>query len=510
MTTQTQVPTGNPEFADPALSQGILAGADLIQENQASTGFKWPKLPFLTKINQKFFLDRFAYTCFGTLFLQQLIIASSTIWVALMAEEMAQGANFTLSLILYLVSLVAPYLPEALSVVLCSHWKQMAFTEFIKRFIKTRQHDSLNWNDQINREETISVLNSEGQATLTAMADHIYNCAFYFFSVLLNITAIAILIEPKFAIAYAFSLILIFFVMQLQGGKQALLAQRTQQARLQLGHSLLTVWDNVLLGNGYNFNLWIKKIGTRLQRTNRLNLLCAIFTQWLTLLVSLLIFLPSIGVAIYSLLALEGETGPLTALLISLPRLFLILGYTQLVFSYFAQWNIHKAKLKMIKDILKTPPTQPEILNRRINWTKLYFTPVLPSALRYELSNMRTLSEPLHVALQQLYPCGRYTLRGENGSGKSTLLMLIKKHVKEQAFYLPTRHHLAFVANGIKMSTGEMLKKQLVEIKECVDVKVILLDEWDANLDEANSVELSQLIEDLAKERCVIEVRHRL
>lgn len=40
------------------------------------------------------------------------------------------------------------------------------------------------------------------------------------------------------------------------------------------------------------------------------------------------------------------------------------------------------------------------------------------------------------------------------------------------------------------------------------DVDVIILDEWDANLDGINKSHLDELINELARQRLVVEVRH--
>jgi ABC-type bacteriocin/lantibiotic exporter with double-glycine peptidase domain len=58
-------------------------------------------------------------------------------------------------------------------------------------------------------------------------------------------------------------------------------------------------------------------------------------------------------------------------------------------------------------------------------------------------------------------------------------------------------------------STGELLKDQLEEIYKNVEAKIILLDEWDANLDGLNQNQLSQLIDQIARKKCVVEVQHR-
>jgi ABC-type transport system involved in cytochrome bd biosynthesis fused ATPase/permease subunit len=111
--------------------------------------------------------------------------------------------------------------------------------------------------------------------------------------------------------------------------------------------------------------------------------------------------------------------------------------------------------------------------------------------------------------LSQAAKKGRLTLRGENGSGKSTALMLVKNALANRAFLLPTYSQLSFTSETNKYSTGESLHNRLIEILERVDVDVLLLDEWDANLDSDNQERLSALIDQLSLKKCVIEVRHR-
>lgn len=58
-------------------------------------------------------------------------------------------------------------------------------------------------------------------------------------------------------------------------------------------------------------------------------------------------------------------------------------------------------------------------------------------------------------------------------------------------------------------STGENLLLHIEFIKR-IPEKVVLLDEWDANLDQTNLSVLDEQIEILSKTKMVLEVRHRL
>lgn len=82
-------------------------------------------------------------------------------------------------------------------------------------------------------------------------------------------------------------------------------------------------------------------------------------------------------------------------------------------------------------------------------------------------------------------------------------MLCLRRH-----FFLPTHNQLSFFAETNRYSTGESLKNRLIEILDKVEADVLLLDEWDANLDSENKEKLSQLIDELASKKCVIEVRH--
>jgi ABC-type bacteriocin/lantibiotic exporter with double-glycine peptidase domain len=105
---------------------------------------------------------------------------------------------------------------------------------------------------------------------------------------------------------------------------------------------------------------------------------------------------------------------------------------------------------------------------------------------------------------------GRYSLAGPNGSGKTSLLLHLKELLRERAFYLPA-HSFLFPAIRTGLSTGQRKLKDLRSTFDTAQgrVPVILLDEWDANLDPANRERISADIDELARSHAVVEVSHR-
>ncbi|WP_189374635.1 ABC transporter ATP-binding protein [Cupriavidus necator] len=104
---------------------------------------------------------------------------------------------------------------------------------------------------------------------------------------------------------------------------------------------------------------------------------------------------------------------------------------------------------------------------------------------------------------------GRFTVRGANGAGKSTLLHVLKKALADDAVLLPAQHgKLEWQHESKALSTGQKTLAQLQEISNHTDVKYLLLDEWDANLDSDNKRAISEMLDLLSQSKVVVEIRH--
>jgi ABC-type transport system involved in cytochrome bd biosynthesis fused ATPase/permease subunit len=202
----------------------------------------------------------------------------------------------------------------------------------------------------------------------------------------------------------------------------------------------------------------------------------------------------------------------LSAFVVILPLLFNILSYTYNTLALVFRWRMHKSKLTAIYKTIQASKDAHQTMSKKVKWPKISVTSNLIEGNTTAPADHVSLSVPIQCydeLVTQSSLAGRLTIRGENGCGKSTALLMVKKALSEKAFFLPTHNQLSFVAETNKYSTGESLKNRLLEILEKVEADVLLLDEWDANLDHENKERLSQLIDELATKKCVIEVRHR-
>lgn len=455
------------------------------------------------------FLNRWAYGCFAILAVQQMIEASATYWLVELMESITRGEPFLLFFALYLASVGIPYLPGCYGIILKITWKQEIQRVFIDNFVKMNKNNINEWSNKGSREQKVSILTSEGPTAIHAFIDYLWELLGYVFNVFFSIVALSIVVEPLFAAAYGFSVCCVIYVMKIKKRTQRQLTQKALNARVGLVQSLLAAWDNILLGNDYNFALWEERTDEKLHKCIQKNIALERFDQYLAIVVSVITSIPSLGVVILYAINNQHDPVKLSAFVVILPILFIILSYTYQTLSLGFRWNMHMSKLTSIFKSIQAINDSPQVMEKKVAWPKMSFSLSQPGPKdRVSLP----MQHPIHSCgelLMQTSQKGRLTIRGDNGCGKSTALMLIKKALNDRAFFLPTHNQLSFLAQTNNHSTGESLKDRLVEILENVDADVLLLDEWDANLDKENQETLSSLIDELSQTKCVIEVRHR-
>ncbi len=458
--------------------------------------------------------NQWAIGCMSALTCQQIIEASSAVWLVNAMECITSGKSFVLYLVLYFLSIALYYIPNGIAFVLKTTWKQQAQRSFIHAFVNSNRGNVGEWNNRGLKEQKLSILTSEGPAAINALIDYVWDLCTNLMCVFFYILALSIVVEPLFAVSYFISLTCVVLVMKLNRRIQRQLTQKALTARVDLCQSLLAAWDNVLLGNEYNFKLWEEKTETRLDRCLQRNVDLERFDQFTAIFVSLITSVPTLLVVAYFMIYNVNDPVRLSAFVVILPLLFNILSYTYQTLALLFKWRMHRSKLTAIYKTIQATKDAHERMSRKIKWPKISIIP------NQNLGTTEAPNDHISLAstpviqsyedlLKQAALSGRLTIRGENGCGKSTALLMIKKALGEKAFFLPTHNQLSFLAETNKYSTGESLKNRLLEILELVEADVLLLDEWDANLDSENKENLSLLIDELAYRKCVIEVCHR-
>lgn len=214
------------------------------------------------------------------------------------------------------------------------------------------------------------------------------------------------------------------------------------------------------------------------------------------LMVNVLFMLAILPVAITSMQVITNNLNNntiLIALLASIPRQLQVLGIFRSVFQTLNSLIAFNSKLNaLIQEVnIESKNIENQIQTQKIKINDQQFSQVR------DILNFFDGKQ------------GRYTIRGENGSGKSSLLLLINE-LRPNSILVPTNpQFIDENGNEITGSTGQKIV-QIIEMIKSEKFDLLLLDEWDAHTDHENSLLINSMIDQLSKEKVVIEVKHRV
>ncbi|MHB1221975.1 MAG: AAA family ATPase, partial [Gammaproteobacteria bacterium] len=261
-------------------------------------------------------------------------------------------------------------------------------------------------------------------------------------------------------------------------------------------------WDNIIIGNMYNFSIWWKQYTVRWNAYNESSANNVLFAQISSTCAMILSLIPVAATFLWLFLTTNNPS-KLAALIVTLPRQIQIIQHVEILSTYAMYWHGTYAKLKALISTLILPTDDKNQYIKRIKKREIQFVvnkePIIFPTIKYFIEMLGNMKN------------GRITIRGKNGSGKTTLINLIKRELGERAYYLPTNTRLLFESTiGGSFSTGQKMKACFEELKKnLLDDKVLLLDEWDANLDEKNIQIISEMLDVFSKKCCVVEISHR-
>jgi ABC-type bacteriocin/lantibiotic exporter with double-glycine peptidase domain len=329
-------------------------------------------------------------------------------------------------------------------------------------------------------------------------------------------------ISLPFAYVAAFGVLLLMqWVLQKPIANAYLENQRMNNRVTAQGY---TAWDNVFSGNRYNLRLWLSVFKMRVRAGLVAQIRAIVAREGMSAMsgiVSLAIVFATITVvAVHNV----GDTVLLVGLATTLPRQ---IEMTYELHLLATGWNDFIAIWTRFGGVATNMLPQPDPdFDKRIKFDRL----VLREGDHANV--VSSLGDALRIAYA--HPTGRINVRGGNGAGKSSLLASLKTEMKKRAYYWPTTDRLAFQFTGdvvpvdvdeddegepvvtaesmdkkLGFSSGERQLKSLEEIVNSTGAEIYLLDEWDANLDDANKLKADALVDALAARARVIEISHR-
>ena len=442
------------------------------------------------------FKHRTAVFCLLLVLVHQSIVACSTIFLTATITRFQSGQGYFTELCLYLMAMALPYLPGCASFVLMQRWINVAHHALVEDFTNAAASNSVDYRDVSTREDVTAVLARNSAPVIKDYISFIHDLASFSLNSVLSIVVIVFLLPSQLAAGYCVSLALCFVIVVALRKGIGEASSRCEYAYLRYSGVLSGFWPNVVLGNTHNESIWRSQresTGASFYATsNRLEL----FRQFGNVLLAA----ASLGPTIFLIIALArsntADPALVAALIVSLTRIFLIVNsLSALVYRVLDYSSLH-ARVKVLLDALD---------RMSHGNSKAVATSIDVSVNGVQA---RDVSEVKGIVTATRF--GRFTITGDNGSGKSTAILALKQEYGAACFLLPSDYsHLAWKKNGHSLSTGQRLVEHLAEIFQIESIQYILLDEWDANLDQNNTQRIDNTLSLLAAKKVIVEVRHK-
>lgn len=439
----------------------------------------------------KLILNRHLQVALLFLLIQQIIVASSTYFIARLAQSLTEDTISILYMVLFALSLVAVYVPAYFCVTNTERAKYDAHKLYNDNFHTVFLGKTyLLSNDELQSTAT-TTLAQESNYTLETVIDSIFDISALVLNVLFNVLVIAWFLDGTLLLGYAVGIVFASMFVHFRRHALKTAAKTDQQSRLNLTAKLFDSWDNVVIFNKHNYTLY-NNIVQKSFATAKNNSVKSTSIQHINSSLGIIILmLPVFVVTAFIFNKNWQDAATMAVLIATLPRQIQLLQMCYALIGYHTSIGVIKTMLDGILEVL-----QPTAVN-------------LDNYIQADQIRVKQTGDIFDST--QLPKQGRVTLVGNNGVGKSCMLLKLKEHYQEQAYYLPAKHNLYFNYKTDKAhrgSTGQQLIKQIQEIREDDQSRIVMLDEWDAHLDKENTQIIDQYLDELAQTRLVIEVRH--
>lgn len=425
--------------------------------------------------------------------LQQIFVALSTTVLGLAGRYLSNFNVFVSLLIAFFVFSTIPHLFSIYLKKLEMKGYFEAYFEYLRKRLLNHSGSPQKWQNHQQKESFLTALGPDAEGYISAVAFSIFDIYMFALTIVLNVISISIVVDTNFSYVFFFSGILSGSLFFLCIRKVESIVESEQSEKIDFFSYILKAWDNVFLKNTSVNKLYKEALEKKYNLTSTNIEKSAFYSEGLVFVLTIVSSVPVFGLILYLAFTHQGDTALMGALLVTIPKQLMILGNFRAFFNQITNLSSFKARFKSSWD---NSDIKDSHLEERIDLTKIVFG-------GHAYSSLEKIEQHL---IQKKN--GRSVIRGANGSGKSTLLLHLNMKL-ESSFYLPASPQLEIGEVTGCESTGEKILKHLEFIKN-QDVKVLLLDEWDANLDQANIDKIHKQLEEISQDKLVIEVRHRL
>lgn len=447
---------------------------------------------FMTKIVFELLSKKFILRMLGLITVQQILVASGTAALAMAGKFINTPRLFLLSLVGYcLLSLLPHFLTIYIRKIEMQGYFAAYYNYIGHRLLKLKGHSHL-WPNHSQKEGFQTAIGPEAENYLTAVAFSIFDIYLYVLTIVLNIIAISWVVDSQFVGAFAAAALFSYGTFHFFAPSVDKIISKEQEQKMAFLEYLLKAWDNVLLKNTSISKRYIQSLEEKFLSTHHVIGHAHFRTELLVFILTIISSIPVFALLIHLAWNNASNNAYLAAMMITVPKQLSILSNFRAFYQQVTNLSSFTTRFKSYWD---ASALKGESLLDRIDFGKI------------KVNNMPVNSLESLLTKVNMTPTGRYLISGQNGAGKSSLLIHLNDTLSE-SMYLPPNPN--FEIGGVSgSSTGEKILEHLEYIRRAPP-PVILLDEWDANLDHHNQDALNRQIDLLALSCVVIEVRHRI
>ena len=455
---------------------------------------------------------------FGMLALLVLEAALSATTMALIIQagrDLAKAAFVVSDFIWIALAQSAAYGVGAVSWVFAERAGFGAFGRYILQFTRENRRETALWADKGRREAVEPFLTNESFHVLFELIYELEADLKLLFGLVFNAVVLGFAVDAGLPVVYAGVFVLLMLLQWVLRKPAAEVYLQQQSATNRMTAHTYFAWDNVFSGNRYNFRLWHEGFKRRLREALRATIRSIVAREGLAALGGIIALTVVFGYLAFVVAHGPQDTALLIALAATLPRQ---IELSSDVHSLAAGWNDLLALWTRMGGASEAMQPQADAeFESRINPALLQLH---QDGRQMSFQSVPDLAGQLSVLLK-----GRISVRGPNGAGKSTLLAALKRELGPRSFFWPSSDRLMFhfsskdfevlhddlaaSADATGFSAGEKQLLSLQEIVQRTQCKVYLLDEWDANLDEANRAQAQVWVNALAARAVVVDISHR-
>ena len=440
-----------------------------------------------------------ALGCLFFVLLFQACYSAAPIYLSRVAANDPTRQQMAAAIVVFLILYFLPYPLTYAAALFRALWRttaRRAFYEEVYRRTGGRVADATNRQ----AEKTFAtVISATGQDLMADCITFTYDSFLLLCSSLLSVTLISLFVLSGFAIAYLVSAVLCCVLLWQLGPWQVRMSAAYEKSYNRLVAALPEGWLANTLGDTLIVSHFMRLFARRWRLNRRLAFVSMNAFRAFDMLQAVSIWTPATVVVLVQLQKMTVME--MIALAIILPRLTeALLDISNLV-GNAADYLALKGRAQWLNQALAESRSD---LDKRLDVSQIRI-------MKKQGAGWHAVpADTVNEALAAMGERGHYAVSGANGSGKTSLMLLFKLRAREAALYLPAQSFL-FPSIRSGLSTGQ---RKLRDLRRCFALKerteVLLLDEWDANLDPANRQVISSLIDDLARTHTVIEVSHRV